>query len=120
IDAPAGTTVANAIAGRGPAGSINFNTSSKRAELLYPQLKCYDPATDADIIFPYSAFLAGVRAAVDNNEGFWVSASNHEIKGITGVERDISASINDASTDANMLNEKGITTIFNTFGSGIR
>lgn len=120
LDAPAGTTVANAIAGRGPAGSINFNTSSKRAELLYPHLKWYDVASDSNEDFPYSAFKAGVRAAVDNNEGFWVSDSNHEIKGIVGAERNISAAINDASTDANLLNENGITTVFNTFGSGIR
>lgn len=120
LDAPAGTTVANAIAGRGPSGTINFNTSSKRAQLLYPYLKWYDVAIDADENFPYSAFMAGVRATVDNSEGFWVSSSNHEIQGITGVERNISAAINDASSDANTLNAAGITTVFNTFGSGIR
>lgn len=120
LDAPAGTTVAQAIAGRGPSGNINFNTSSKRAQLLYPMLKWYDPAVDADTHFPYSAFMAGVRAAVDNEEGFWVSSSNHEIKGITGAERNISAAISDADSQANQLNENGITTIFNTFGSGIR
>lgn len=120
LDAPIGTTVATAISGRGPAGTINFNTSSKRAELLYPALKAYNPATDTNEDFPYSAFKAGVRAAVDNNEGFWVSDSNHEIKGIVGAERNISAAINDPSSDANILNEKGITTILNTFGSGIR
>lgn len=120
LDAPAGTTVAGAIAGRGPGGSINFNTSSKRAQLLYPQLKWYDAASDADVNFPYSAFMAGIRAAVDNAEGFWVSSSNHEIKGITGAERNISAAISDPDSEANQLNENGITTIFNTFGSGIR
>lgn len=120
LDAPEGTTVANAIAGRGPAGSINFNTSSKRAQLLYPMLKNFDQASNGDVLFPYSAFMAGIRAAVDNNEGFWVSSSNHEILGITGVERNISAAINDPSSDANTLNSNGITTIFNTFGSGIR
>lgn len=120
LDAPLGTTVATAIAGRGPGGSINFNTSSKRAELLYPHLKWYDVATDSIQNFPYSAFKAGVRAAVDNTEGFWVSDSNHEIKGVVGAEVNISAAINDSSTDANLLNEKGITTVLNTFGSGIR
>lgn len=120
IDAPTGTTVAGAITGRGTSGTINFNTSSKRAELLFPYMKWYDAASNSDVNFPYSAFMAGVRAAVDNNEGFWVSASNHEIKGITGVETNISASVNDPTSDANKLNEKGITTVFNTFGSGIR
>jgi len=120
IDAPSGTTVAGAISGRGPSGSINFKTSSNRAQLLYPFLKWYDVATDADANFPYSAFMAGVRAAVDNNEGFWVSASNHEILGITGAAVNISAAVNDPNSDANSLNAKGITTVFNTYGSGIR
>lgn len=120
IDAPVGTTPAVAIAGRGPAGAINFDTSSKRAVLCYPHLKAYDTATAANQNRPYSQFLAGVIAAVDNSEGYWVSPSNHEIKGITGVERVISAGINDASSEANALNEVGIVTIFSAFGTGTR
>jgi phage tail sheath protein FI len=120
LDAPAGTTVAQAIAGRGISGSINFNTSSKRAFLLYPYLKAYDAATDSNVDTPYSQFMAGVIASTDNELGYWFSPSNKEIKGIVGAERNISASLNDAGSDANTLNEAGITTIFNTFGTGIR
>lgn len=120
IDAPAGTTVSGAIAGRGIAGTINFNTSSKRAMLLYPRLKAYDVATDSNIDFPYSSYMAGVIAATDNISGFWFSPSNKEIKGIVGAERNISAGISDATSEANRLNEAGITTIFNSFGTGIR
>ncbi|WP_173894066.1 phage tail sheath subtilisin-like domain-containing protein, partial [Thermodesulfovibrio sp. N1] len=43
VDAPAGTTFQQAIAGRGPNGSINFNFSSERMILCYPHLKVYDP-----------------------------------------------------------------------------
>lgn len=121
IDAPAGTTPTGAIAGRGPAGTIaGFKSSSDRAVLLYPMLKAYDPAADAEANFPYSAYWAGVVARVDREEGYWVSPSNHEILGILGLERFISAVINDASSEANLLNEKGITTVFNSFGSGFR
>lgn len=120
IDAPIGETPSDVIEGRGPAGTINFYTSSKRAILCYPHLKAYDPATDADINVPYSSFMAGVIAATDNANGYWYSPSNREIKGIVGVERTITAAVNDASTEANLLNEKGICTIFNSFGSGLR
>lgn len=120
IDAPAGTTVSGAIAGRGISGSINFNTSDKRAFLLFPELKAYDEASDSNVNVPYSSYMAGVIAATDNNDGYWFSPSNREIKGIVGVELNISAGINDANTDANLLNEQGITTVFNTFGTGIR
>ena len=49
-------------------------------------LKAYNSQSNSDELFPYSAFLAGVRAKVDNEEGYWVSDSNHEIKGITGLK----------------------------------
>lgn len=120
IDAPVGITPSAAIIGRGPLGTINFGTSSKRAYLLYPHLKWYDPFTETDVLAPYSQFMAGVIAATDNTDGYWFSPSNREIKGITGVERQISAAVNDASTEANLLNEKGITTVFNSFGTGLR
>lgn len=121
LDAPYGTTVSGAIAGRAIGGSVGgFATGSKRAVLCYPYLKAYDEATDANQDFPYSAFLSGVIAATDNNNGYWYSPSNREIKGIVGAERNITAGINDANSQANLLNEKGITTIFNSFGTGIR
>lgn len=120
LDAPAGTTVAQAIAGRGPSGSINFYTSSKRAILCYPMVKAYDTASNANQDRPLSQFLAGVIAATDNAEGYWVSPSNKEIKGIVGVERTITWAVNDPNTNANLLNEKGIVTLAAGYGTGIR
>lgn len=119
-DAPAGTAVNDAIAGRGSAGSIaSFNISHQRTELLYPELLKFDTASNQDVPFPYSAFKAALRQQVDNNEGFWVSDSNHVIN-CDGIELAISASLNDGTCDANQLNAVGISTVFNTFGTGIR
>ena len=120
IDAPIGTTYAQAIAGRGPAGTINFNTSSARARLFYPHVKVYDAATNADRLEPLSQRAAGLGNAIDIEKGYWWSMSNQEIAGITGVERTISAMINDPNCEANLLNEVGITTVFNSFGTGLR
>lgn len=121
IDAPVATTPANAIAARGPSGTLaGFQSSSKNVVLTYPYVKVYDPATDANENRPLSQYWAGVTAFVDNNEGYHVSPSNHEIKGIVGMERPITADISNANTEANQLNAVGITTLFNTFGTGIR
>ena len=120
VDAPIGVTFSQAIAGRGPNGSINFNTSSERMVLCYPHLKVYDIATDEERLEPFSQRLAGVICAVDNDRGYWWSPSNNEIKGITGVERRLSAMINDPTTEVNLLNENGIVTLFNSFGTGLR
>jgi len=120
IDAPVTTTVSQAIAGRGPASTINFKTSSYRAYLLCPHLKVYDADSDSNVNAPYSQFMAGVMSKTDLNEGYWVSPSNHEILGIVGTEYVVTASVNDASTEANLLNEKGITTTFTGYGTGTR
>lgn len=120
-DCPFGKTPQEAIAGRGPLGSIPvFNTSSERAYLLYPGLKAYDTATDSNITVYPSAYVAGLIGNVDYEEGYFQSPSNHEIKGIVGMERHIEASIDDPTCEANLLNEAGITTIFNGFGTGFR
>lgn len=120
VDAPIGTTFAQAIAGRGPNGTINFNYSSERMILCYPHLKRYDPATNQEVLEPYSQRLAGVIAAKDMERGYWWSPSNTEIKGITGIERPLTAMINDPNSEVNLLNEAGIVTVFNSFGSGLR
>jgi hypothetical protein len=120
IDAPAGLTVQQVIQGRGPSGTINFNTSSARAVLCYPHLKVYDPRTNSERLEPFSARLAGVMCKTDMEQGYWWSPSNHEISGIVGVERPITARVNDPNSEANLLNEAGIVTVFNSFGTGYR
>lgn len=120
IDAPYGTTPAGAIAGRGVGGSINFNTASRRAELLYPYLKAYDVATDSNLDYNYSAFKAALRVKVDKEEGYWVSDSNHAINGVVGAERVITFNPNDDACEANLLNGAGISTIIQSFGTGFK
>jgi len=121
LDAPVGTSVTTATAARGSGGSIlGWQTSSKRCILAYPQMKALSPATNADENRPFSQFLAGVICAQDNEKGYWWSPSNREIKGITGVEKQISAQLNSSSSEANALNSNGITTYFNSFGTGYR
>ncbi|MGR2682491.1 phage tail sheath subtilisin-like domain-containing protein [Chromobacterium haemolyticum] len=120
VDAPIGTSFAQAQAGRGPAGGINFNTSSDRVRLCYPHVKVYDPATNDTRLEPLSARAAGLRAKVDNDKGFWWSSSNQELAGVIGVERQLTAMIDDPQSEVNLLNEQGITTVFSSFGSGFR
>lgn len=120
VDAPIGTTVSQAITGRGPSGTINFNFSSERLILCYPYVKVFDTATNAEVLEPFSQRLAGVIAAKDVDQGYWWSPSNTEILGITGIERPLTAMIDDPNSEVNQLNSNGITTIFNSFGTGFR
>lgn len=120
VDAPAGTTVQEAITGRGTEGTINFNFSSERLILCYPRLKVYDSATENYTLEPYSQRLAGVMAAKDIEKGYWWSPSNTEILGISGIEKQLTSMINDPSSEVNALNEAGIMTVFNSYGSGLK
>lgn len=120
IDAPIGTTVQQVIAGRGPAGAINFNTSSDRVRLCYPHVKVYDVATNGERLQPLSIRAAGLRAKVDNDNGYWWSSSNQELMGVIGLERPLTARVDDPNSEVNLLNENGITTVFNSFGTGLR
>lgn len=120
VDAPIGTTYAQALAGRGPLGAINFNTSSDRVRLCYPHVKVYDPVLNAVRLEPLSARAAGLRAKVDLDKGFWWSSSNQELAGVIGLERQLSAMIDDPQSEVNLLNEQGITTVFSSYGSGFR
>ena len=120
VDAPVGATVQDVITGRGPQGTINFNTSSERIILCYPHLKVYDAESDSIKLQPYSQRLAGVIAAKDVDRGYHWSPSNTEIQGIVGTERQLTSMINDPSSEVNTLNEAGIVTVFNSYGSGFR
>ena len=119
-DAPVGATVQDVIKGRGSEGTINFNTSSERIILCYPHLKVYDAESDSIKLQPYSQRLAGVIAAKDVDRGYHWSPSNTEIQGIVGTERQLTSMINDPTSEVNALNEAGVVTVFNSYGSGFR
>lgn len=118
IDLANNFTVTQAITARGTNGM--FNISSDRAYLLYPRLKRYDLETEQDQLMPYSAAMAGLMAQTDRDYGYWYSPSNRPLIGITGLERTITSNYADAQSDANLLNEKGITSIMNSYGTGYR
>jgi uncharacterized protein len=117
-DAPKGTSLQEVISGRGPAGTFGFNISDPRAILLYPQLTTYDKATKANGNYPFSAFMAGAIAKNDNENGYWTSPSNVTLEGVVGAEKELYAALNDAGCDVNQINAAGITTYFNSFGTG--
>lgn len=113
-DAPLGTTVADAIAGRGPSGSVNLQTSNHRTALTFPYIKT------GSGLEPYSQRLAATICKTDLEKGFWYSPSNKEIPGAIGMEIPITGAVNASGTEADALNEAGIITVLNSFGTGFR
>lgn len=63
---------------------------------------------------------AGLRMKTDVEQGYWFSISNRPLLGVTGVEIGLTARADDPQSETNRLNEKGITTVFNSYGTGYR
>ncbi len=117
-DVPVGTTVAAAIAGRGPNGTVNLQTSSNRCILAGPYIKAWDPVTSTQTLQPYSPFYAGMMAGLRDLQGVEWSPSNTSVAGVLGVERALSADFENPNCAVNMLNGAGICTIYNNWGTG--
>lgn len=115
VQAPKGTTLAKAIAGRGPEGTINFKTSSDRVHLFFPHV-----IGERNTLESLATHAAGLRMKTDVDHGYWFSTSNRQLKGVIGVEIPLTARVDDIQSETNRLNAVGITTVFNSFGTGFR
>nr|DAN90198.1 MAG TPA: sheath tube [Caudoviricetes sp.] len=120
IDAPVGASFSDAIEARGTSGDFDLNTSSPRLILCYPHVYAPNAVTAEDQLEPLSNYAASTILGTDNNRGYHVSPSNKEIKGITGLETNLTAQINDPNCEVNQLNAAGYVTVFNGYGTGFR
>lgn len=116
LDAPIGTTIAEAIKGRGELGEINFGISDTRIELCYPHVRVYNSTEDTYELKPLSPFVAARKVRTINEHNVAWSASNKPVNGIEGLEVAISFDPTDKESDASQLNDMGITTIINDRG----
>ncbi len=88
------------------------NIGNSRAMIIDPSYKpaFAVPDTNPETLSS-SSLLAGVFASNDASKGFWWSPSNTEVKGVSGLSRPISFALSDGTTDSNLMNEAGVTTI---------
>ncbi len=128
-DLPLGLTRDEAIACRGtqaPLGLTVYQSSNERTRQCFPFVKA--TATDGSTILQASTIhYAALRVLTDNSAsdptratGWWSSCSNKAMTGVIGLELPLTARLNDASCDVNLLNAAGISTVFNTWGTGFR
>ncbi|KZN57477.1 tail protein [Pseudoalteromonas luteoviolacea CPMOR-1] len=89
---------------------------SKRLYICDPWVNVWDTVSDGYITQPPSARLAGLRAKLDNEQGFWHSISNKLINGVAGTSRHIDFELGNKASRANLLNEQHVGTIINEAG----
>lgn len=115
IDAPVGTSLSKAISGRGNQGTINFQTSSDRVQLFFPHVIGENRTLES-----LATHAAGLRLLTDVEQGYWFSTSNHNLRGVIGSEVALTSRLDDSQSETNLLNAQGISTVFNSFGTGFR
>lgn len=97
-----------------------YSTASQATVLCYPTLLYYNAHENINTLCGLSVFWAASKAIRDAEKGYWISPSNSELKGVTGLSANVSSSLTDTAADTNVLNGAGIVTVFRKPGAGTR
>jgi len=87
------------------------NFTQRELMLIAPDFTAPLGAGGANVPSFAVARALGLRAMIDQTQGFHKTLSNVPVAGVTGLTKDIQFDLQDEDADANMLNAAGITTI---------
>lgn len=104
-----GDSVAEVITYRG-------QFSDREIMLIWPDFTAWDTTASATAAVYATACAMGLRAQIDQQQGWHKSLSNVPVAGVTGLSRDIHWDLQNPGTDAGLLNEGDITTLVNFNG----
>ncbi len=79
--------------------------------LIWPDFTAPLGMDGADVPSFSVARALGLRAAIDQTQGWHKTLSNVPVAGVTGLTKDVQFDIGDADSDAAILNGAGVTTI---------
>lgn len=91
------------------------NFDQRELMLLYPDF-LMESGTDI-VASPSVAHAMGLRARIDQEQGWHKTLSNVPVAGVVGMTEDVGFDFQSVDTEANQLNEAGITTIVAINGS---
>ncbi len=103
------TTVADAIVYRN-------EFAARELMLLWPDWKRWDTTASAAVDAPAAAYALGLRAKIDQEQGWHKTLSNVAVSGVIGITRDVFWDLQTSATDAGLLNENEVTTLVNATG----
>lgn len=90
--------------------------SERELMLIYPDFVAFDTTTSTSPMAYATARAVGLRARIDQEQGWHKSISNVGVSGVTGISRDVHWDLQDPATDAGQLNAADITTLINSSG----
>ncbi|KNC89870.1 phage tail sheath family protein [Trabulsiella odontotermitis] len=84
--------------------------------LIWPDFIAYNPLTGANEAFAAPAYACGLRAKIDDEQGWHRSLSNVPVNNVLGMTKDVYWSLQAEDSDANALNTKEVTTLIKRNG----
>lgn len=107
-----------AAQGENVSEAIDYKDSFGHRELMliWPGWKTFDVATATVGDVSAEAYALGLRAKIDQEQGWHKTLSNVPVSGVMGISRDVYWDLQSPDTDAGLLNAANITTLIQSNG----
>ncbi|HHS9651405.1 TPA: phage tail sheath protein [Klebsiella oxytoca] len=92
------------------------NFSQRELMVIWPDFLAWDTATNATETAWATARALGLRAKIDQDTGWHKTLSNVGVNGVTGINASVFWDLQESGTDADLLNEAGVTTLIRKDG----
>ncbi|HDR2873658.1 phage tail sheath protein [Enterobacter roggenkampii] len=92
------------------------NFSQRELMVIHPDFLAWDTTSNATTTAWATARALGLRAKIDQETGWHKTLSNVGVNGVTGVSIPVSWDLQEQATDANLLNQAGVTTLIRNDG----
>ncbi len=92
------------------------NFSQRELMVIFPDFLAWDTAKSETSTAWATARALGLRARIDQTTGWHKTLSNVGVNGVTGVSASVSWDLQEPATDANLLNQAGVTTLIRNDG----
>lgn len=92
------------------------NFSQRELMLIWPDFLAWDTTANASTTAWATARALGLRAKIDQETGWHKTLSNVGVNGVTGISSSVFWDLQAPGTDADLLNEAGVTTLVRSDG----
>ncbi|WP_440029827.1 phage tail sheath protein [Chromobacterium amazonense] len=111
-----GYVSANGCKTKEDAAVYRQNFGQRELMVIWPDFTAWDGVANKDMPAPAVARALGLRAMLDETQGWHKTLSNVVVQGVTGISQDVYWDLQNPATDAGFLNEKAITTLIRRDG----
>ncbi|MDP3229373.1 MAG: phage tail sheath subtilisin-like domain-containing protein [Acidovorax sp.] len=84
--------------------------------VIWPNFTKWSTTANAVVEGPAVAYAMGLRAAIDQSQGWHKSLSNVPVNGPTGISKDVFFDLQNPASDATLLNDGNVTTLIRKQG----